>query len=189
MTGIAIRRATRDDAAFLVPLFDAAGAGIPRWLWASLAAPGQEPDEIGLERIRRDDTAISWRLTWVAEQGGVPAGCLVATRLPDTPPPFPRDLPPMFVPLQQLEDLAAGTGHIHMIATAPAFRRSGIGDALMTFADSERGSGGMSLIVADANAAAQRLYRRHGYSVTARRAMVKEGWMGAGAEWLLMTHP
>lgn len=189
MTAITIRPATREDAAFLLPLFDAAGAGIPRHLWRSLAAPGQDPDEIGLGRIRRDDTSVSWRLAWVAEHAGAAAGCLVMTRLPDMPEPFPDDLPPMFVPLQQLEDLAAGTGHVHMIATAPSLRRKGVGDALMAFAGTRKGPRGLSLIVADANAPARRLYRRHGYQVAARRPIVRDGWAGEGTDWLLMTKP
>lgn len=189
MPEISIRPARQADAAFLAPLFDAAGGGIPAYYWATTAAPGQSPVEVGIARIRRDDTPVSWRLTWVAAYGPARAGCLVVTRLADQPAPFPDDLPPLAVPLQQLEDLAAGTGHLHMIATAPDYRRQGVGDAMMTFADTMRGPRGLSLIVADTNLAAQGLYRRHGYHVSARRPMVKENWPGDGTEWLLMTKP
>ena len=186
---ISIRPARRADATFLAPLFDAAGGGIPAHYWARTALPGQSPMDVGVARIRRDDTPISWRLTWVADCGASRAGCLVIARLADEPEPLADDLPPLAVPLQQLEDLAAGTGHLHMIATAPEYRGQGVGDALMTFADTMRGPRGLSLIVADANLAARRLYQRHGYHVAATRAMIKEDWPGDGTEWLLMTKP
>lgn len=51
------------------------------------------------------------------------------------------------------------------------------------------GPRGTSLILSDANIAACRFYERASYAVRARRPMVREGWTGAGAEWLLMVKP
>ena len=45
----------------------------------------------------------------------------------------------------------------------------------------------MSVIVSDANPGARRLYERCGYRKAATRAMVKEGWDGEGANWMLLT--
>lgn len=186
MSAIAIRRATPEDAGFLVPLIDAAGEGIPAHVWTSMAAPGQTPAEVGLARVRGDSAAVSWRNAWVAERGGTPAGCLFTYPQPDAAAPLPADLPAMFVPLQELENEAVGTGYVYVLATAPAHRAQGVGAALLAHAEGFRGPRGMSLIVSDANAAAIRLYRRHGYTVAARRPMVKDGWRGHGDEWLLM---
>ena len=95
---------------------------------------------------------------------GAPAGCLYAYALPDRPadpePAPDPDLPALFVPLQALEDMVPGTGHIHAIATAPDHRAHGVGAALMAHAERWRGPNGMSLIVADDNAAAIRLLTR-----------------------------
>ena len=44
----------------------------------------------------------------------------------------------------------------------------------------------LSLTVADDNAGARRLYHRLGYRERATRPMVKEGWDGPGATWILL---
>ena len=38
-----IRPATPDDAAFMVPLINAADGGIPFQVWATMAEPGETP--------------------------------------------------------------------------------------------------------------------------------------------------
>jgi ribosomal protein S18 acetylase RimI-like enzyme len=45
---------------------------------------------------------------------------------------------------------------------------------------------GMSVIVADSNVAARRLYERMGYRQISDRQMVKEGWESAGSSWVLL---
>jgi hypothetical protein len=45
----------------------------------------------------------------------------------------------------------------------------------------------MSVIVSDSNTGARRLYERCGYGAAATRAMVKEGWVNEGANWVLLT--
>lgn len=184
---IVIRPATPADAAFLIPLIDAAGEGMPSHAWASMAAPGQDPTDIGLARVRGDSARISWRNAQVAELDDAAAGCLFTYRQPDRPEPIPHDMAPIFVPLQELENEACGTGYIYILATAPGSRCRGVGSALLDHADRSRGPHGMSVIVADVNDDARRLCERHGYRVTYRRAMVRNGWQGHGKDWLLMT--
>lgn len=184
---IVIRPATVADAAFLVPLIDAAGEGLPSHLWAGMAAPGQNPAEVGLARVRGDHAQISWRNAHVAQLDGAAAGCLFTYLQPDRPCPIPPDTPPIFVPLLELENAACGTSYVHILATAPALRGRGVGSALLDHADRSPGPQGMSVIVADVNDDARRLYERHGYRVTYRRAMVRNGWQGHGKDWLLMT--
>jgi ribosomal protein S18 acetylase RimI-like enzyme len=79
-----------------------------------------------------------------------------------------------------------------VLAVLPTFRNRGLGRRLLERAEetarAERRRG-MSLIVADANAGARRLYERAGYREAARRPMVKEGWSGEGREWVLLTRP
>jgi len=47
----------------------------------------------------------------------------------------------------------------------------------------------MSIIVADTNVGACRLYERSGYREIARRPAVKEDWDGAAKEWVLLVKP
>jgi hypothetical protein len=46
---------------------------------------------------------------------------------------------------------------------------------------------GMSVIVADNNVGARRLYERVGYRQIADRSMVKERWESPGSKWVLLT--
>jgi ribosomal protein S18 acetylase RimI-like enzyme len=46
---------------------------------------------------------------------------------------------------------------------------------------------GLSIIVADNNTGARRLYERSGYHELARRPMIREGWITPGREWILLT--
>jgi ribosomal protein S18 acetylase RimI-like enzyme len=98
----------------------------------------------------------------------------------------------MFVPLQELENLAPGTWYVNVLAAHPEHRGKGYGAALLTVADrlaADTGRRGLSIIVADTNTGARRLYERCGYSETARRRMVKEDWQHPGTDWLLLTKP
>jgi ribosomal protein S18 acetylase RimI-like enzyme len=76
-----------------------------------------------------------------------------------------------------------------VVATLPLARGRGLGRRLMQAAEDIARAGGhprISLIVADANAGARRLYGRLGYRQIASRPMVKQGWDGPGAVWLLL---
>jgi ribosomal protein S18 acetylase RimI-like enzyme len=83
------------------------------------------------------------------------------------------------VPFQELENLAPGTWYINVLAVQPKFRNRGLGAKLIALAEEtgrKAGKRGMSLIVADKNLGAQRLYGRHGYTERASRRMVIEDW-------------
>ena len=95
----------------------------------------------------------------------------------------------MFVPLLELENLAAGTWYVNAVAAFSEARGLGVGSKLMQWAEgraSELGLQGVSLIVSDANPGARRLYERLGYAEMARRPMVTERWETVGRNWVLM---
>jgi GNAT superfamily N-acetyltransferase len=186
MPDISIRAATRDDASFLLPLIDTAGEGLPMHVWGKMAAPGQDAWQFGLAQVQSEAARVSYRHAWIAERAGVPAACLFAYRQPDTPAPPDADTPPIFAPIEALERIAAGTGYVHVLATLPQFRGHGIGTRLLQFAERYQGPRGMSLIVADSNTAARRLYAAQGYAEADRRAIVTNGWTGGGTDWVLM---
>jgi ribosomal protein S18 acetylase RimI-like enzyme len=186
------RPAVRADAPVLAELVNHAGEGIPLYLWDKLKEPGETAWDVGRRRAARDEGAFSWRNAVVIEHEGKAAGCLIGYEIAERPEPIPADLPAMFRPLQELENLAPGTWYVNVLAVLPAFRNLGLGGRLLRRAEETgRASGrrGLSIIVADANQGARRLYERLGYREAATRPMVKEGWVNEGRSWVLLTRP
>ena len=185
-----IREAHKSDAAELAKLIDYAGEGLPFYLWRQMAAPGEDPWEIGRQRAARDTGGFSYRNSVVAEVDGKVVGALVGYPVADEPEAIdPDSTPPMFVPLRELENLAPGTWYVNSVAVFPEARGLGLGSALMRCAErtaSDLGLRGISLIVSDANDGARRLYERLGYRETGSRPMVKEQWQNPGENWVLM---
>jgi ribosomal protein S18 acetylase RimI-like enzyme len=173
------RPATKADAAALAELVNYAGEGMPLYLWTKLAKDGEDPWDVGRARAARDEGAFSYRNAIVLEAGGECAGCLIGYEIPDEPEPISPDMPAMFVPFQELENLAPGTWYMNVTAVQPKFRNRGFGAKLIALAEEtakKLGKRGCSLIVADKNLGAQRLYARQGYTERGSRKMVIEDW-------------
>ncbi|MEM6511737.1 MAG: GNAT family N-acetyltransferase [Pseudomonadota bacterium] len=185
-----LRAASRQDAAAMTDLVNFAGEGMPLYLWSGMATGGQSPWEIGRERAMRESGGFSYRNTTVCERSGRIAGALIGYPLdPEPDPDSTRDMPPMFVPLQELEDLAAGTWYVNVLAAYPEYRGMGVGTQLLMAADdhaARAGNIGLSIIVSDANTDARRLYERLGYIELASRPIVKDGWDTDGKNWVLL---
>ncbi len=185
-----IRAATKDDAAAMAELVNFAGEGMPLYLWTGMAEDGQSPWQVGRERARRESGGFSYRNTLVYEQAGRAVGALIGYPLaPEPEADSTAGLPPMLVPLQELEDLAAGTWYVNVLAAYPEYRGMGIGTHLLQAAEGEAtraGCSGLSIIVSDANTGARRLYERQGYTEEASRPMVKDGWDNDGENWILL---
>ena len=185
-----LRPGRREDANLLAELVNYAGDGLPLYLWGMLAGPGESAWDVGRKRAARDEGSFSYRNAIMIEADGEPAGCLIGYEIPDRPAPIPPDMPAMFVPLQELENLAPSTWYVNVLAVVPRHRGEGLGSRLLALADEtgrKLGKQGMSVIVSDANTGARRLYERCGYREAARRSMVKEGWTNPGQEWVLLT--
>lgn len=184
------RPATLDDAAAMAELVNMAGEGLPLYLWTSMASEGQSPWDLGRERARREAGSFSYRNTIVREESGKVVASLIGYPLDDDPAPTDySDMPGMFVPLQQLEDMVPGTWYVNVLASYPEARGKGIGGELLSIAEAFAASQrkrGLSIIVADSNTGARRLYERHGYSEIAQRPMVKDGWVCSGSSWVLL---
>ncbi len=186
---VQIRPAQPADAPVLARLVNYAGEGLPLYLWEKMATDGETAWDVGNRRAARDEGSFSYKNTTVIEQDRQLAGALIGYEIPETPEPVPHDLPAMFVPLQELENLAPATWYVNVLAVLPAFRNCGLGARLLVRADEigiQLGTRGMSVIVADNNGGARQLYERHGYTESARRPMVKEGWESAGNDWVLL---
>ncbi|MBZ8133371.1 GNAT family N-acetyltransferase [Afifella sp. IM 167] len=183
------RRATPDDAAAMAELVNMAGEGLPVYLWSGMAAEGEDVWALGRQRAQREEGSFSYRNTVVAEAGGKVAACLIGYPLAAEPEPIGPDMPAMFVPLQELENLAPATWYVNVLAAYPEHRGKGLGRGLLAIADAiaaEAGLSGLSIIVSDANHGARRLYESCGYAEIAMRPMVKEGWENGGENWVLL---
>lgn len=184
------RHAIIDDARVLAELVNDAGEGLPHYLWGTLAESGEDAWDVGRRRAARDDGSFSYRNAAIIERDEHCAGCLIGYEISDDPEPIADDMPAMFVPLQELENLVPGTWYVNVLAVRPQFRGHGLGTQLLDLADKTAqslGKRGLSVIVSDANAGARRLYERCGYSQSATRPMVKEGWKNDGTLWVLLT--
>lgn len=184
------RWATPDDAMPMTELVNFAGEGMPVYLWTDIATDDESPWDVGQQRARRDSGSFSYRNTVVREHEGQVAAALIGYPLEPVPEAVNYDeLPPMFVPLQQLEDLAPGTWYVNVLAAYPDYRGKGFGGGLLNIAEqiaADTGCSGLSIIVSDANTGARRLYERQGYVEIATRPMVKESWENAGENWVLL---
>lgn len=183
-----IRPANREDAPDIARLGDLAGDGLPSYFWRLTAAPGQPAFEVGVARARRDEADFSWRNTAVIEVGGRVAGALVTYPIPDEPEPL-EELGPIVRTLQALENQALGSQYVNVLAVYDEFRRRGYGRRLLEEAERRAGARPLSLIVADRNAGARRLYEAFGFRVAAEVAMEKEGWQSDSTAWVLMLRP
>jgi len=182
-----LRPATRQDARHLAELVNYAGEGLPLFYWQSLAGPGEDPWAIGIERAARDKGAFSYTHAVIATCDGEVAGAMIA--YPIRSVASPEDyaaMPPMFKPIQALEDIAVGTHYVSVLAVHPPFRGRGIGSLLLRRAEEQAAGTTMSIAVSDGNPGARRLYERHGFRFKTSRGMVKNGWTNAGNIWQLL---
>lgn len=184
------RPATPDDADALAELINYAGEGLPVYLWDRMREPGESVWDVGRRRARRTEGSFSYRNAIISEMDGTAAATLIGYGLPEQPEPIDHDeMPAMFVPLQQLENLAPGSWYVNVLATLPQYRGRGLGTGLLAAADKIAAGNGnrtLSIIVSDGNPGARRLYERCGYRELAQRPMVKDDWVNPGDNWVLL---
>lgn len=184
-----LRPAAASDVAQMAELVNYAGEGMPLHLWSKMAEPGEDPWAVGRERAARESGGFSYRNTTVCELDGQLVAALVGYRICPEPEPITTDMPPMLVPLQELENLVPRTWYVNVLASYPDYRGKGIGLSLLEAAESHAVANdcpGLSLIVSDGNTGARRLYDRFGFAEVATRPMVKEDWLNDGENWVLL---
>lgn len=182
-----IRPAEREDAAFMLPLVNAANEGLSLQIWSFLAQPGESSWDVGLRRIQSDDTPVSWRMSWIAEAAGTPVGLVIVHQLSETPEELEATIAsPHYRPIVELELLAQDTAYIQAVAVTADMRGQGIGDRLFRFAERFRGPEGTCVIASDVNTGALKYLAQNGYIEAARRPVVKQGWEMPATDWILM---
>ena len=187
----AFRKAQQDDISALAELVNYAGEGMPLRLWEKMREPGETAWDVGRRRAAREEGSFSWRNAVVADVDGRAVAALIGYPQPAEPEPVDYAvMPPAFVPLQELENLAPDTWYVNVLATYPDYRGRGLGAKLLAIADEtarQERKRGLSVIVSDANNGARRLYLRCGYRDSAARPMIKDGWANEGTDWILLT--
>jgi ribosomal protein S18 acetylase RimI-like enzyme len=188
-----LRPATRDDGTALAQLIDMAGEGFGSYLWSQAAGAGETALDVGRRRAQREDGGFSYRNATLAELDGRVAGLLLGYRLADPYEAGDLDaLPKTVRPLIELEAEAPGSWYVNALAAFPEFRGRGIGTRLLAAAEElarATRAPALSLIVADQNEGAKRLYLRSGYRAAARRPVVPFPGFAHTGDWVLMTKP
>ena len=160
-----------------------AGEGMSFYLWGRMAEPGETAWDVGRRRARRDQGAFSWRNATVIERHSSLVACLIGYALPNEPEPLDlSQTPAMFVPLEELEQLAAKSWYVNVLATYPDHRGRGHGTLLLGLLGRLAAGAGRrrtSIIVADTNAgASRRLYERCGFREIAPPSADGQGRLG-----------
>lgn len=172
MTEAIIRSAHRDDSAAIAELFLISSDGLAEYIWGKVAEPGESPLQAGARRYARDGVAFSYRNCLMVEVGEEIAG--MAHSFPmDADPAAEPETDAVLRPYSELEDY--GSLYVSGIAVYPKHRGRGIGSQLMAALNERARSLSrprVSLICFERNEAAMRLYRRLGFEVVARRAIV-----------------
>jgi len=172
-----IRPATREDTFAIAELAMMAGEGIPAFFWAQSQQPGETLIDVGARNAQSETENFSYRNAQLALLDEEVAGMLLAYRLPSAEAADDLHNFPEFIrPLIELEQCVPESYYINMLATYPRFRHQGVGTALMEEVDRlarQAGSTLSSIEVFEENRGALRLYRRLGYRVIDKRAVIE----------------
>lgn len=181
-----LRVAREADAKELADLVNFAGEGLPLYIWEGLAKGSQDPWEIGqarqIEKTRESQIIV-------ADFGHGAAASLTGYAIGATREPISDDFPAIFQPLQELENMAPESWYVNVLACYPEYRGQGLGSRLLKQAEQIAilaALSRMSVIVANNNLGARRLYERHGYEEIVTLPCVKEGWKTDTEHWVLM---
>ncbi|MEM7695412.1 MAG: GNAT family N-acetyltransferase [Pseudomonadota bacterium] len=179
-----LRLARPDEGRAIAELINFAGEGLAEHVWRGLAEPGVDPWTVGEARAAK--RAADGEVVAIDEGSGLVAA-MIGYPIETTDPV--EELPEMFRPLQALENLVVGTWYLNVLAAYPRARGRGLGAALIRHAEALAAAArlsGVSIIVADQNVGARRLYERLGYHELDRRPIVKDRWETPSTHWVLL---
>lgn len=169
---VRVRWAKADDSAFLAQAALDCSHGVTDFLWREMAWPGKTAHDFLTDIFAGADGPISYQNCLIAELDGKAVGMVQGAQLP-LPPTDSQPLHPVLEPfevLQQHDSL-----HWMAFAVVPEHRACGVGHVLMSAMDARARREGflrLTLIVFEENYRAVALYRRAGYAVIDRHALV-----------------
>ncbi len=192
---IAIRDALAADAMPLAQLAVMAGHGLLDIFYGGLM-PGKSTAEIVAERrmLRPGNFAelANWRVAMDGTGGVLGALNSFPHDVFEKSPPDPLltvERLAVVDTLTELENSAAGTYYINIIAVFPKRRKGGIGSALMAEAERLARRGGfrrLALSTFEADTGLVDFYRRHGFRIHDTRPIAPHPGLEHGGNWALM---
>lgn len=184
-----LRRARPDDVPAIAALFRLSSGGVADYVWRSLAAPGEDPLEVGIRRYARRGADFSYENCLVADDDGAVVGMINAFALRASGEPAGEE-DPVLRPYAELE--APDSLYVSGIALLPPYRGQGLGTRMMVAMRERARAEGLkqlSLIAFAENAASVRLYERLGYRIVDRRAVVPHPLIQYRGDAVLMVAP
>lgn len=180
---IRIVSGTVRDAPWLAQVFKDASHGLAQYFWSKNVEPGSDPEQVILKRMetRISDPEGRFRL---AKLRGATAGGMFSRNI-GPEPESTEGMNAVVRALQNGENDLLNTHYINAVAVFPEFRRLGLARALLSDA-AKASDRPLSLIVADANHDAIRLYESFGFHEVSRHVMEKDDWDGEGDWWIAM---
>nr|WP_254430536.1 GNAT family N-acetyltransferase [Ruegeria sp. HKCCA6948] len=139
-------------------------------------------------RARQAEKAREGQVVVVDFGNGAVAG-LTGYGIGPEPEEIGDDFPALFRPLHELENKALDSWYVNVLACYPETRGQGLGSKILEVADEiarDAGHNTMSVIVADENVGARRLYERKGYTKLDKAPCVKDGWATETENWVLL---
>lgn len=184
---ILFRDAEQKDARAAAKLYRVAAGGVADVVWDGLRDGDEEILDAGARQFAREGATYSYQNCTLVECRDRVVGVMLAYPLTEDRPADPAAVAPALRPYMELE--AHASYHISGISVHPDLQGRGIGTKLLRVAELRaftRGLGALSLIAFEENEDSVRLYKRLGYRVADRRAIVAHPLIRFRGDALLM---
>jgi len=181
------RKASIADCSHIVSLYSLASDGIANYVWSTMAAPGEYPEEVGLRRYQREDIVYSYLNCIIAEVNNQVAGMMLSYPMHTGSDLDYGACDPVLLPYARLEE--DNSYYISAMAVYPDFRGMGIGKEFLTIAEKkakQQGYNKLSLIVVEENKLALNLYKKKEYREVMRERIVPHPFIQCQGDALLM---
>lgn len=188
---IGIRPARANDIDVMLPMVDEASGGVWPLAWRRRARPGESDEAAGRRMLADPGNALSIANGLIAECDGRAVGMMIGW--PETaprsaePPSPPHELDAVLAPFAALID--HDSWFVSELCVDPALRGAGLGSRFLAIARERARAHGrprVSLKAFEENEGAVRLYRRTGFVVADRAAVVPHADLRFGGDVLLM---
>lgn len=196
MSDIHIRPASVQDAAQMARLDNVASHGLAEWFWKKQARnDGRESADwmaLSAAEMAKTDYPPGWSNTEIAEMNGQIVGAASGCLTQDNGEAIGILPEPVFAPVFELFQVAAGDWLLDWLAVEPAAQGQGVGGKLLdNCLERARTSGAVqaSLVVEDSNETALALYHSRGFRQRDQRPYIPFNTISRTQNWLLLSAP